>query len=236
MRKSKKLAAIMCAVSVLSASLFLNVAYAESVTATNRIQKTTEEEPETPLTFKERLARMKAAEEKEKLSAIPEGHAYIPEDTILHVELTEEISSKTMHKGDRVPLVLQENLIVNDTVVVPAGTEVEGIVTKVKKNGMFGRSGKLEFSINSVTAVNGVRIPLQYLIKKEAGSDGGAVAVATAVSLIGGLFMKGKNVSFPAGSVFEARVTSDTDLNVTLEELPEAMNPNKPHGVAIVIQ
>lgn len=101
---------------------------------------------------------------------------------------------------------------------------------------MFGRSGKLEFSINSVTAVNGVRIPLQYLIKKEAGSDGGAVAVATAVSLIGGLFMKGKNVSFPAGSVFEARVTSDTDLNVTLEELPEAMNPNKPHGVAIVIQ
>lgn len=209
------------------------MAYAESTTATNRVEKL-DAESERPLTFKERLAQMK--KDEVKISSIPAGHAYIPADTILHVELMEEISSKTIKKGAPVPLQLQENLIVNDVVVVPAGTEVEGVVTQAKKNGMFGRSGKLEFSINSVKAINGVRIPLEYLTKKEAGSDGGAVAVATAVSLIGGLFMKGKNVSFPAGSVFDARVTSDTDLNVTLEDLPEAMNPDKPHGVSITIK
>lgn len=62
------------------------------------------------------------------------------------------------------------------------------------------------------------------------------MAVAAVVSLVGGLFMKGKNVSFPAGSVFDARVTADTDLNVTLDELADVMNPNKPHGVSITIK
>lgn len=230
---TKWIASGLCACMLTVALPIVPVVQAESTTATNRVEKLTPES-EKPLTFKEKLAQMKAADAK--ISSIPQGHAYIPADTILHVELMEEISSKSIKKGAPVPLKLQENLIVNDVIVVPAGTDVEGVVTQAKKNGMFGRSGKLEFSINSVKAINGVRIPLEYLTKKEAGSDGGAVAVATAVSLIGGLFMKGKNVSFPAGSVFDARVTSDTDLNVTLEELPEAMNPAKPHGVSITIK
>lgn len=223
----------LCTLIISSCIPTTQIVYAESTIATNRVEKLSPESERT-LTFKERLAQMQ--KEENKVSTIPKGHAYIPMDTILHVELVEEISSKSIKKGAPVPLRLQENLIVNDVIVVPAGTDVEGVVTQAKKNGMFGRSGKLEFSINSVKTVNGVRIPLEYLTKKEAGSDGGAVAVATAVTLIGGLFMKGKNVSFPAGSVFDARVTSDTDLNVTLEELPEAMDPNKPHGVSITIK
>ncbi len=167
---------------------------------------------------------------------IPEGHAYIPKDTILEVKLTEAISSKKMKKGNIVPLVLSDNLLINDTVVLPAGTTVNGIVTDAKSNGRFGRSGKLEFNITSVKAINNVEIPLEYVARKEAGSDGGAVAVAAVVSLVGGFFMKGKNVEFPANTIFEAKVTSDTDLNCTLDELPDAMNPKAPHGVNIVLK
>lgn len=171
-----------------------------------------------------------------KVKKIPEGQAYIPADTILDVKLTQSISSKHMRKGDVVPLVLCDNLLINDVVVVPAGTEVTGVVTDAKSNGRFGRSGKLEFNITSVKTVNNVEIPLEYVARKEAGSDGGAVAVAAAVSLIGGFFMKGKNVEFPANAIFEAKVTSDTDLQCTLEDLPNAMNPSVPHGVNIVLK
>lgn len=93
---------------------------------------------------------------EEKITSIPANHAYIPVDTIFQVELTQEISSKTMKKGNPVPLVLRENVIINDVIVVPAGTKVEGVVISTKRNGMFGRSGKLEFSINSVKSLNGV--------------------------------------------------------------------------------
>ena len=171
-----------------------------------------------------------------EVSKVAEGNAYIPKGTVLAVELTKELSSKKAKVGDPVPLKLVENLIVNDVVVIPAGSEVKGIVTEARKAGGLGRGGKLEFSIVSVKAINGVEIPLEYTKGEHAEGDGGAVAVFAAVSIIGGIFMKGKNVVYNEGLRFNAEVTNDTDLKVSLENLKEAMNPNKPHGVSITIE
>lgn len=183
--------------------------------------------------FKSAVMDAEHKKEQELLSRIPAGNAYIPADTVLNIELTEAISSKKTKKGDPIPLKTLDNIIINDVIVIPAGSPVEGVVTKATKSGLFGRSGKLEFTINSVKTINNIKIPLQYTALKEAGSDGGAIAVAAVVSVVGGLFMKGKNVEFPAGSHFQAKVTADTDLHVTLKELPDAMDPSKPHGVSI---
>lgn len=170
------------------------------------------------------------------VSTIPKGYAYIPKDTILTVELENELSSKKAKKDDQVSFKLCDNVVINGTIVIPAGANVIGHVVEVTKSGLFGRAGKLSFSIDSVKTINNITVPLEYNTKKEAGSDDGAVAVAVAVSLIGGLFMKGKNVAFPAKTKFEAIVSADTNLNVTLKDLPEVMNPNVPHGTTIIIQ
>ena len=175
-------------------------------------------------------------EEAAKPVVIPQGHAYIPKDTILNVELEQELTSKKARKGDIVKFKTLENIIINDVVVIPVGTEVDGVVTQATSSGLFGRAGKLEVAITSVKSINGVKIPLEYTSLKEAGSDDGAVAVAAVVSIIGGLFMKGKNVSFPAGTKMAAKVTEDTDLNVLLENLAEEMNPEKPHGTVITLK
>ena len=171
-----------------------------------------------------------------EVSTIPDGNAYIPKGTVLQIELTKELSSKKAKVGDAVPLRLVENLIVNDVIVAPAGYEVKGVVTKARKAGGLGRGGKLEFTIVSVKAINGVEIPLQYTKSEHGTSDGGAVAVFAAVSIVGGLFMKGKNVIYNEGLKFDAEVTADTDLKVQLENLKEAMDASKPHGVSITIQ
>lgn len=182
------------------------------------------------------LAADMESREEQEVSHVAEGHAYIPKDTILNMELLTGISSKTAKVDDDVPLVLMDNIIINDVVVIPKGARVNAKVTKATGSGLFGRAGKLEFMIDSVMSVNGVKIPLEYTTKREAGSDDGAVAVVAAVSIVGGLFMKGKNVSFPAGSKFAAKVIHDTDLDVPLENLAEAMNPDKPHGVSITLK
>ena len=171
-----------------------------------------------------------------KVSTIPKGEAYIPKDTKIEVELTSEISSKTSHKGDIVPLRTSSNLVINDVVVIPAGTRVNGVITTARKNGMFGRSGKLEFSITDVKTRNNIRVPLQYAGQKKAGDDGGAVAVAATVTLVGGFFMKGKNVSIPAGTQFEAAVASDTDLQATLADLKDIMDEAQPNSVVITLK
>ncbi|MBD3879376.1 MAG: hypothetical protein SR1Q5_06805 [Quinella sp. 1Q5] len=174
--------------------------------------------------------------EEIKVSTIPEGNAYIPKGTILQIELTKELSSKKAKVGDAVPLRLVENLIVNDVIVVPAGSDVKGVVTKARKAGGLGRGGKLEFTIVSVKTINGVEIPLQYTKGEHGAGDGGAVAVVAFVSIVGGIFMKGKNVVYNEGLKFDAQVTADTDLKVPLENLQEAMDMSKPHGVSIHIQ
>ena len=181
------------------------------------------------------FAETKTVAEEVTVTTIPEGNAYIPKGVVLKVELTRELSSKKAKKGDAVPLKLVENLIVNGVVVVPAGAEVKGIVTKARKAGGLGRGGKLEFTIVSVKAINGVEIPLQYTKSEHGAGDAGAVAVVAFVSIVGGIFMKGKNVVFNKGLQFDAEVTADTDLKVPLDGLKEAMDASKPHGVSITI-
>lgn len=184
-------------------------------------------------TFKERIAEITHGQEIRKM---PVNEAYIPEGTTLRVEVPEELSSKKNKKGSALKFNLIDNVIINDVVVVPAGATVIGHVSDQRSSGMFGRSGKLEISVDSVKSINGVDIPLEYVGRIEAGSDGGAVAVATVVSLVGGLFMKGKNVTIPAGTQLKVKVKSDTDLKVTLDELKDAMDQSKPHGVLITLK
>lgn len=235
--KTRKMVAGLLCVSVLSLSVpFAPLSFAEKTTASNAIPLVKAENEGAEPDIRARAAAILNPNAEMEISTIPSDHAYIPKDTILTIELTEELSSKHIKKGMPVPLTLKENLIVNDVVVAPAGTEVYGEVTKATKSGFFGRSGKLEFTINSFTTINGVKIPLQYVTKKEAGSDGGAVAVAVALSAVGGFLMKGKNVTYKAGTLFDARVTADTDLQTTLDGLADAMNPQKPHGTVITIK
>lgn len=78
-------------------------------------------------------------------------------------------------------------------------------------------------------------MPLRKGLEGKGKTDGGAVAVAAAVSLVGGLFMKGSNINYPAGTDFQVEVRADVDLGVTQEELADAMNPDVPHGQVIVV-
>lgn len=172
----------------------------------------------------------------EVVSKIPRGGAYIPADTEVRVELVNELTSKKARTGDAITMRLLENIIINDVIVAPAGTPVKGVVEKATKAGGLGRAGKLIISLKSFRTINGVEVPLEYVGERRAGHDGGAVAVFAVVSLVGGLFMKGKNVTYPAGSVFEARVVADTDLRVKLDELASVMDMAKPHGVSISIK
>ncbi len=210
MQKSlkKSVAAAICAGMIFSSGIYSTPAFAAEENVTQEIQ----------------------------ISNVVEGNAYIPKGTVLQVELRKEISSKKSKVGDTIPFKLVENLIINDVIVAPAGSEVKGIITISRKAGGFGRGGKLEFKITSLKTLNGVEIPLEYTQYKHGAGDGGAVAVAALVSGVGGFLMKGKNVVYNEGMRIDAEVTADTDLNCSLENLQEEMDSAKPHGVSITIK
>lgn len=187
-----------------------------------------------PPTFKDKIQDMLHTETVAS-TGVKNHDVYIPANTKIPLELTEEISSKTLKKNQQFSLQTTENLIINNVVVIPKGTECQAYVTKARKNGLFGRRGILEFNIPSIKTLNNIDVPLNGYIKGAGKTDGGAVAVAAVVSLAGGLFMKGTNISYPEGQVFVTTVARNTDLEVTSEMLPKAMNLSKPQGNSITV-
>lgn len=199
-----------------------------------------ETKPEAPLTMKERVKKLqeeqKQGKEKSAIEGVAKGHIYIPKGTKLKVALVKEATSKKMKKNELVELKLVENLIINGVVVIPKDTMGTGYVYEVQKAAAFGRKGVLRIAGKDIKTLNNITVPLRQGLQGKGSTDGGAVAVAAAVSLAGGFFMKGSNMTYPAGTEFYVEVRNNVDLNVTPQELEAAMNPEIPHGVELEIK
>lgn len=186
--------------------------------------------------FKERANAALHPEAAVETSTVQEGDLYIPKDTQIRLELVDPISSKKSKTGSTFKLKTIEDTIINDVVVIPQGEEVKGIVVKAHGNGMFGRGGKLEFNVPYVATINGVKVPVNGYVNAHGRQDAGAVAVAAAVTVVGGLFMKGKNYYYNPGQEFIVTVKEDTDLEATPDNLEEVMDPaNQTHGNSISV-
>lgn len=250
MRTTGKFAAAILSAIMMANGLSLPMAYAAPssryVNVDEKYDPFAEEEmpakkaDSSKLTFKERLALQKkeeqAAAQKVTIANVLPGHIYIPKKTMLNVELIEPANSKTHKKNQQVEFKTTENLIINGVVVIPKGTVGMGYVYEVQKAGGFGRKGVLRIAGKEIKTLNNVSVPLRKGLEGKGKTDGGAVAVAAAVSLVGGLFMKGSNINYPAGTDFQVEVRDNVDLGVTPEELKDAMNPDIPHGQEIVIE
>ena len=250
MRTTGKFAAAILSAIMMANGLSLPMAYAAPssryVSVDEKYDPFAEEEmpakeaDPSKLTFKERLALQQkeeqAAAQKVTIANVMPGHIYIPKKTMLNVELIEPANSKTHKKNQQVEFKTTENLIINGVVVIPKGTVGMGYVYEVQKAGGFGRKGVLRIAGKEIKTLNNVSVPLRKGLEGKGKTDGGAVAVAAAVSLVGGLFMKGSNINYPAGTDFQVEVRDNVDLGVTPEELKDAMNPDIPHGQEIVIE
>lgn len=162
------------------------------------------------------------------------GHLYIPAGTTFEVELLNELSSKKNKKGETVDLGMVDSLFVNNVAIIPQGTIGRAVITEARKAGGFGRRGVLTINPLWIKTINGVQVPLSNELTKAGNSDGGAVVVAAAVSLVGGIFMKGTNAVYPAGTKFTVKVDRDVELGATAEELAD-IDLNRSRGIQIQV-
>jgi uncharacterized Zn ribbon protein len=104
-----------------------------------------------------------------------------------------EVSSQTAEVGDRIPLLLDQDIKVGDTVVVAKGTPVDAVLT-VADPAKYHVPGDLVFEVHSLN-VRGVSIPLKggETLEGEAGR-------------------KAKEAVIEPGMVVTAAVAADTTL------------------------
>jgi hypothetical protein len=79
--------------------------------------------------------------------------------SVLSLVTASDVSSKSLKAGDKIGLVLDQDVKVGDTVVAPRGTPVDAAITQVVPAGRSGTPGLLVFRVNSLT-VNGTQVPL----------------------------------------------------------------------------
>jgi hypothetical protein len=135
----------------------------------------------------------------------------IPDGTKLRVRLDQTISSATADEGQTVELSVAEPIKIGDQVVISEGARVTGTITTAQEKRRMGRSGKLDFSVDRVRAVDGEWLPLRYEINKKAGEShavrtgiitaGVAVVFWPAAPVM--LLMKGKDTTINKGVAFD---------------------------------
>jgi hypothetical protein len=160
----------------------------------------------------------------------------VPEGTKIRVRLEQTVSSATADTGQTLEFTVTDGVEVGGAVVIAQGARVTGTVTQAAERRRLGRSGKFDFSIDRVMAVDGKWIPLRYTVNKAKGEGRGittgiltaGIAVVFWPAAPLGLLVKGKDVTVNKGTIYEVF----TDQKVTVGGVvagPAKAMPSEPN-------
>ncbi|WP_182187486.1 hypothetical protein [Pectinatus frisingensis] len=153
--------------------------------------------------------------------AIPLSHTLVPANTLIKIKLVTPLNSETMKAGDEVKYQVAEDVIYNGSMVFAAGGLGEGTVTSVSSAKNFGRDGKIGIDFAKTQAFDGTIVDtiLGEKAKKEMKSEAMAAGASVAgmvllgpIGIVGGVFVKGKNINLPAGTELFIQTKSDITL------------------------
>lgn len=125
----------------------------------------------------------------------------LPEGTEVRVRTESDLTSKTAEVGDAVYLRVSDPVRHNGRIVIPDGARVTGRISEARHRGVFGRSGKLEITVDSVkVGENSVRL---RGARKNSGKGQGTLSIATAVLVapVAGI-ITGKSAVIKQGTEF----------------------------------
>jgi hypothetical protein len=86
----------------------------------------------------------------------------IPRDTKVQVMAMETISSANVTKGSRVQFAVIKDVVVGGTTVIPEGTPVIGVVTKVERGVPFRHWAELRIHVKEVNIAHDTSLPLNH--------------------------------------------------------------------------
>jgi Chitobiase/beta-hexosaminidase C-terminal domain len=134
--------------------------------------------------------------------------------TTLRLQTGNRVTSETANVGDHFYLLLDQNIVVNGTVIAPRGMSVEAVITAVQRAGQNGRSGEIVFQPMGLST-HGVTIPLLgtfTLVAPDIGSQLNHISDTSFVHVAGPL-PPGNEAKIEPGMTVTALVAADTSLH-----------------------
>jgi hypothetical protein len=120
---------------------------------------------------------------------------------------------KKLKVGDRFQMEVAEAIVVENAVIIPAGSRAVGEVTLIKNKGMWGKRGRLSARALYLRAgERQVRLSGSF---DDAGSAGTAGVVGAVVVLpLAGFFVTGTSAEIPSGTTVKSFLDEDLPYSV----------------------
>jgi hypothetical protein len=134
----------------------------------------------------------------------------LPDNTPLKILLRDPLYSKKLDKdslGQTVNFEVAEDVVVDGSILVRRGALATGHFTDVQKTKKAGRHAEIEFAFDSVTTVDGQKIPVSAPSEQvRGGRHSNTMSNAEQVGAIGFL-AKGSDVFIRAGTTYDVQVS-----------------------------
>ncbi|AIF53743.1 hypothetical protein [Pelosinus sp. UFO1] len=136
-------------------------------------------------------------------------NAAVSKDSLLKIKLVTPLNTRTSRPGDVVTYQTADDIYVDGNLVIPKGSQGQGVVTKVEGARNFGRNAQLQVTFDTVEAIDGTMINtiLGEKAKEEnkslataAGASIAGMAILGPIGIVGGAFVHGKEVEIPVGT------------------------------------
>jgi hypothetical protein len=152
----------------------------------------------------------------------------LPEGTAIDVRLEQSLSSRTARREDRVSATVADPVRASGVLAIPAGTEVEGVVTAAEAAERPSKPGRIEMEFDSIY-FDQTRLDMRGRVAeiRESGEQAKKAGIGAAIGaifggilggkggaiagiLIGGggavVATRGEDVELPAGTVVTVRL------------------------------
>lgn len=154
-------------------------------------------------------------------TTIPLSQVNVPANTLVKISLVTPINAKELKKGDIIKFKAAEDVIENDMLLITAGALGEGEVTDVSQAQNFGRDAKINIDFKDMEAVDGTKIDMTLgeeakenmeQMGMAAGASLAGMIVLGPIGIIGGAFVKGKNINLPEGTEMYLQTEKDCSI------------------------
>lgn len=152
---------------------------------------------------------------------IPLTQIALPMNALVKISTVTPINAKNLKAGDLIEFQAAEDIMDNGMLLFAKGAPGLGVVQKVSQAGNFGRDAKVVIDFKQLKAIDGTEVDMvlgkesQKMMESMAMAAGASIAgmaILGPIGIIGGAFVKGKNINFPAGTELLIQTKADTSL------------------------
>jgi hypothetical protein len=152
---------------------------------------------------------------RRKIPPAEGAEIHVADSTPVHVRSRHFFFNTDLKTGKVVPFETAENVVVNDSIVIPAGSLVTASVEQSSDIGEYGRGAKAQLRFKFLLLPDGTQLPLRGIIDLQGKNENKATLVPFAVIRVGVLSITGTGFAIPAGALFHVEVDGEQKIRVS---------------------